>query len=114
MSLQYLFIYLLSFIYNQLKPKIMSEFNNEKFNSEFEITERNQKVVSVGDWMITTLIMIIPIVNFVMLFVWALSSSTPKSKSNWAKASLIWMAIGIGLLVIFWGSLGAMFIAAGY
>lgn len=89
----------------------MSDFNNERFNSEFDTLEANNKVVSVGDWMITILIMVIPIVNFVMLFVWALSSSTPKSKSNWAKATLIWMAIGAALAIVFWGSLASLIIA---
>lgn len=91
----------------------MSDFKNENFSSEFETQAENKRVVGVGDWMLTMLVMAIPIVNLVMLFVWALSSSTPKSKSNWAKASLIWMAIGIGLLVIFWGAIAGV-IAASY
>ncbi len=56
---------------------------------------QSQLPVSVGDRMVTLLIMIIPIVNIVMLFVWAFGDSTKVSKANWAKASLIWMAIGI-------------------
>ena len=73
-------------------------------NQEIQ-TNRNQSVVSIGDWIITMILMCIPIVNFIMLLVWAFSKSTPLSKSNWAKASLIFMIIGFLLLVIFWGSI---------
>jgi succinate dehydrogenase/fumarate reductase cytochrome b subunit len=55
-------------------------------------------VVTLKDWMITTLILLIPIVNIVMMFVWAFSSSTNPSKANYFKASLIWAAI---ILVIY-------------
>jgi hypothetical protein len=57
--------------------------------------------VTLGDWMITILLSAIPIVNLVMLFVWAFGASTNPSKANWAKATLIWMAIGIVLFVLF-------------
>lgn len=64
--------------------------------------------VSVGDWMVTLLIVSIPVVGLVMLFVWGFGSSTNLSKQNWAKAELIWMLIAIviwTLLMIFYGAL---------
>lgn len=70
------------------------------------------ETVSIGNWLVTYLIMCIPIVNIVMLFVWAFSDNSPKSKSNWAKASLIWMAIGIVLCFLFFSSIAALFVAA--
>ena len=56
--------------------------------------------VSVGDWIITYIITIIPIVGFIMLFVWAFGSNTKTSKANWAKAALILFAIGIVLSIL--------------
>lgn len=56
--------------------------------------------LSLSDWLITLLITAIPFVGFIMLFVWAFSSNIPVSKSNWAKATLILMAIGIALLLV--------------
>jgi CHASE3 domain sensor protein len=35
-----------------------------------------------------------------MLIVWAFDSNTNVNKKNWAKASLIWMLIGIGIAII--------------
>lgn len=61
-------------------------------------------VLSVKDWMITILLLAIPIVNIVLLFVWAFSKGENPTKSNYAKASLIWAAIGIVLYIIFFGA----------
>jgi hypothetical protein len=58
------------------------------------------KPITLGQWMVTLLLMIIPIVNIVLLFVWAFGSGTHPSKANWAKASLIYLAIVIVVYVI--------------
>lgn len=47
-----------------------------------------EEPISVKEWLITALIMIIPIAGIVMLFVWAFSDKVKKSKSNYCKASL--------------------------
>jgi uncharacterized membrane protein YjgN (DUF898 family) len=68
-----------------------------------------QKVPSVGNWMITLVIMTIPILNFVALIYWAASSSSNPVKSNFAKAAIIWMVViillGLLFLVAFFGSI---------
>lgn len=63
--------------------------------------EKTSNEMTVGDWLITTLILIIPIVNIVMLFIW--SFGNPDPRRNYARASLIWMAISIVLMLIFYG-----------
>ncbi len=63
--------------------------------------QQNAPVLSVKDWMITILLLAIPLVNIVMLFVWAFSKGENPTKSNYAKASLIWALIGIVLYIIF-------------
>ena len=68
--------------------------------------------VSLGEWMLTYLLMAIPCVNLVMLFVWAFGNGAPKSKSNWAKAALIWILIGVVLSVIWVATVGASIIAS--
>ena len=65
--------------------------------------------VKTGDWFLTMLITAIPVVGLIMLFVWAFGSNTNISKSNWAKAALIWMAISIGMVIIFVVIFGALF-----
>ncbi len=61
----------------------------------------NAPVMSFGDWMITLLITAIPLVNIIMFIVWAASSTGNPNRTNWARASLAWMAILIILYAIF-------------
>ncbi|MDY0342072.1 MAG: hypothetical protein RBR28_00770 [Lentimicrobium sp.] len=75
----------------------------------FEVTPVPK--ISIGDWMITLLISAIPIVNIIMLFVWAFGSNTNPNKSNWAKAALIWLLIGIVLWVVLIVIFGASFMS---
>jgi len=74
-----------------------------------QFQQTSEKPVSVGDWMVTILLMAIPLVGFIMLFVWAFGGNTPASKANWAKATLIWMLIGIVLFIALWGTVLSMF-----
>lgn len=67
--------------------------------------------MSTKDWVITLLIRVIPIVGLVMLFVWAFGSGENPNKSNWAKAVLIWMAIGLVFGLIFFAIFGSIIFA---
>ena len=67
---------------------------------------------SVGDWVLTIFLTCIPCVGLILLFVWAFGSGTNESKSNWAKAQLIWVAIGIVLTIILYAIMGAALFAA--
>lgn len=68
--------------------------------------------VTIGEWMITYLITLIPLVNIVLVCIWAFDSNTKPSKKNWAKASLIWMAIGIAIMILLIIMFGAVIIGA--
>ncbi len=68
-------------------------------------------VMKVKDWLIIYLIMLIPIVNIVMLFVWAFNENINPNKSNWAKASLIWLAIVMVLYILLIAAFGASIMA---
>ena len=76
-------------------------------------TQSQAQVLTVKDWIITILITAIPLVGFIMLFVWAFGSNENPNKSNWAKASLIWVAIAMVLTFFLWGTLAALFFANG-
>ena len=68
--------------------------------------QKQAEEVTLGDWMVTILLSAIPVVNLIMLFIWAFGSSTNPSKANWAKATLIWMVIGIVLAILFFVVIG--------
>lgn len=69
-----------------------------------------EEPLSIGAWLITMLIMLIPCVNLVMIFVWAFSSEN-KSKQNFFKAYLIAIAIMIVLQILLLILFGASFMA---
>ncbi|MGW8123271.1 hypothetical protein ACV07N_11480 [Roseivirga echinicomitans] len=74
---------------------------------------RNEKPIAVGEWMLNIFVMSIPVIGFIMLIVWAVSEEIPMSKSNWAKAMLVWYAIGIILTIVFGASILAFIVASG-
>jgi len=59
-----------------------------------EIKKTNEKVVTTSEWIVPSLIMLIPIINIIMLFVWSFGNNTNLNKANWAKASLIVWTLG--------------------
>lgn len=74
-----------------------------------EIQIQNQQPMSVKDWVITLLIMAIPVVGFIMLFVYAFSSSENINKQNWAKAQLLVAAIVLGIVMLLLMIFGVFF-----
>lgn len=65
----------------------------------YQVTQ-NEEVVSVKEWLGTMALLLIPIVNLVLMFVWAFSTDVKKSKSNFFKANLIFTAIILGIYFI--------------
>ncbi|MDA3879828.1 MAG: hypothetical protein PF436_05510 [Prolixibacteraceae bacterium] len=62
--------------------------------------QNNSLVIKTSDWVITLLLLAIPLVNIIMLFVWAFGSGANPNKANFAKAALIWVLIGIVIYAI--------------
>ena len=74
---------------------------------------KTENAQSVTDWVITLFITYIPLVNIIMLLIWAFDSETPLNKKNWAKAKLIWILIGFAISTIFFTLFGAALFASG-
>ena len=70
---------------------------------------KNQDTLTVGDCMIILLLISIPVINIIMLFVWALSSDTNETKSNFAKAVLMWFVVIIIIWILLFASLAGIF-----
>ena len=66
-----------------------------------EFIHRKKSIVTTGNWFFTILIMAIPIVNFIMLCVWAFGDNTNPSKATWARANLLWIPVSILLVLLF-------------
>jgi len=57
------------------------------------------EVISTGGWIVTFIILVIPIVGLVMYFVWAFGRGN-LNRRNFARASLILVAVCIVLAIL--------------
>lgn len=67
--------------------------------------DTNDQPLSVGGWIATMIVLMIPVVNFIMLLVWAFGSGN-KSRKNYCLASLIIAVVMIALIMVFYIALG--------
>ncbi|MBU3110405.1 hypothetical protein [Clostridium lacusfryxellense] len=66
-----------------------------------EAVNVNEIPMTIGQWLVTLLVMGIPIVGFVLAIVWATGHDVNRSKKTFCQASLIFGAIVLVLYVIF-------------
>ncbi|UQZ87446.1 hypothetical protein SK3146_06748 [Paenibacillus konkukensis] len=78
-----------------------SELTNPTQGSYVPPASAQAPVVSVKHWILTFILCAIPIVNIIMLFVWAFGDHTNPNKKNYARASLLLAVIVIVLYIIF-------------
>jgi len=64
------------------------------------MNETENKPVSVGDWILTIIVLALPLINIIMLFVWGFGGTTHPSKKSYCQAVLILFAIAIGLSIL--------------
>jgi len=57
--------------------------------------------MSVKDWVLTLIILALPVINLVMLLVWAFGSTGNINRKNYCLASLIMIAIAMALSLCF-------------
>lgn len=55
---------------------------------------------SLGSWMLTTFLMMLPVVGFIYILVLAFGGTESIAKKNYARASLLWIAIMIVLGIV--------------
>jgi len=56
--------------------------------------------LSVGDWLITLIVLAVPILNIVLYLYWAFFSNGNKGRVNFCRASLILMLVGLFLVIV--------------
>lgn len=63
--------------------------------------------VPITEWIITFFLMAIPLLNLILLVIWAFNKETNPSKANFAKAYLIIMLVFFTLSILFFMLFGA-------
>lgn len=69
----------------------MARYDDEDYNE-----------ISTGEWIVSLILCYIPLINLIMLLVWAFGGSTSPTKANWAKAQLIIVVAIFGLFIAFY------------
>ncbi len=57
--------------------------------------------MTVGDWLITIILLGIPVVGIIMLLYWSLSSTGNLNRRNYCLATLVLVAVVLVLFIIF-------------
>ncbi|RUT28005.1 hypothetical protein EJP77_18490 [Paenibacillus zeisoli] len=72
-------------------------------------TSQSLDVMSVKQWVGTMLLLAIPVVNVILLFVWAFGGGNiSPNKKNYSRAALLIALIGIGIYVVLFLIVGAI------
>jgi len=74
--------------------------------SDYQNRYRVSEVVSTKEWITTSLILMIPFVNLIMVFVWAFGGGANPSKANFFKAQII---IWVGFAILWMAFIGTLF-----
>ncbi|HWT77032.1 MAG TPA: hypothetical protein VN258_20210 [Mobilitalea sp.] len=88
--------------FNQISPGMPGQSDNRAAGAPFPVEQERQ--TSFMSWIATYGLLFIPIfgwiVFIVLLFIWAFSDATPKNKKNWARATLIFVAVAIVVFIV--------------
>lgn len=66
-----------------------------------DIDSRQYSPMTVGNWLLTFVILALPFIGFIMQLVWAFSEETHPSKKTFCQASLILLLIAMVLGGVF-------------
>lgn len=90
-----------------------NNFDQQQFQPQYQPQGDLEPVMTLGDWLITLLVLSIPCVGFVFMIIWAIGgANTPKSKTNFVRAQLIFTAIFVILYIIFVAIIGVSALSA--
>jgi len=64
---------------------------------------RTDLPLSVGDWLITLIVLAIPVLNVILYIYWAFFSNGNKSRINFCRASLILAIVGLFFVLLLGG-----------
>lgn len=82
----------------------MEQAQNQPPYQNYPPQAESAPVLSMGSWVGTLLLMFIPLVNIILLIVWAVSNTENPNRRNFARAYLIMFAISLVLIAIILGA----------
>ncbi|MCF7848880.1 MAG: hypothetical protein K9M45_08530 [Kiritimatiellales bacterium] len=76
------------------------------------MTDHNDRPMTTGGWLLTMLLLIIPVVNIILYIVWACGVGN-RSRVTYCRAGLLWMLIGALIYVVVFSVLGVSLASLG-
>lgn len=90
----------------------MENENNVSYQeASYPPEDPNKSVMSMGEWLITLIVMMIPCVNFIMMLIWSFGNGN-ENRKNYCRANLIVTVAGTVLAVIVYATVLAGAIAS--
>lgn len=83
--------------------------DNYGVNNGMQNGQNLEQPLSLGEWLITLIVLAIPCVGLVMMFVWGFGQGNT-SRKNYCRALLIFAAISIVLSAIFYASIASLLV----
>lgn len=83
-----------------------NEFDNQNNYNQYQ--QPDKSVMTMGDWLITLLALLIPCAGIILYFVWAFGKNENENRKNYCRAYLIYWAITTVLSIILFVFFGAM------
>lgn len=81
------------------------EFQGDELTSRSDFKDDplapEQSPLTTLEWMTTLIILMLPVINLVVAFIWAFSSTVNVNRRNFSRATLALAAIGLGLSLVF-------------
>lgn len=88
---------------------------NRNFDNQVQNGGVNYQPMALKDWIFTYLLLLIPIANIVLMFVWAFGKDVNPSKKTYFQAMLIMSAVAIVISILFAGAISSIIMnSSGY
>jgi amino acid transporter len=65
-----------------------------------QTVETKERPISTGGWFGILFLLALPVLNLLLLIIWAVGGTGRVNKKNFARAVLLWMAIGVVLSIL--------------
>lgn len=92
--------------YNNVNQDGYNNGYQPEYQQGYQPGQNLEPVMTIGQWLITALVMSIPCVNIVMLFVWGFGNGN-QNRANYCKAALILWIISMALMFVLSAVLGS-------
>ena len=83
-----------------------------QYNQTYE-PGQDTSPMTMGEWLITLLVAMIPCFGIIIYFVWAFSKTTNVNRRNFCRAQLVIMGVVLAIYIIFIALFGSMLFSAG-